>query len=104
MSERRLINMDGAKAVKNSGRGMIKGDAKLPPFLLDYKEYEKSISISSKMWEKHATDAWEQSHQEPCLALVFGDKTRLAVIDWHMFRYMRECMLYVQEHDITLPE
>lgn len=90
MSERRLIAQDGAKAVKNSGRGLVKGDAKLAPFLLDYKEYEKSISVSTAMWQKLSSDAWEQGHQEPCLALVFGDGTRLAVIDWNLFMEMRE--------------
>ena len=36
-TEQEEIKRDKAKAVKNSGRGIRKGDASLNKFLLDYK-------------------------------------------------------------------
>ena len=97
MSERRLINKDGAKAVKNSGRGIHKGDAQLPPFLVDYKEYAKGIRVDTKMWKKISEDAWEEGHLEGCLGLNLqednGNVYRLAVIDWHTFLEMRQAWI-----------
>jgi hypothetical protein len=47
LSERGEAKRDGAKQQKNSGRGKIqKGDATWNGFVVDYKEYSKSISIS----------------------------------------------------------
>ena len=47
MSERSEVKRDGAKAQKNSGRGDYqKGDAKWKKFVVDYKEYAKSIFTS----------------------------------------------------------
>ena len=47
MSERGEAKRDGAKLQKNSGRGQYqKGDATWRSFVVDYKEYEKSISIT----------------------------------------------------------
>ena len=46
MSERGEVKRDGAKAQKNSGRGEYqKGDSIWHDFVVDYKEYSKSISI-----------------------------------------------------------
>ena len=53
MSERGEAKRDGAKQQKNSGRGNYqKGDAQWRNFVVDYKEYEKSISISQSIWAK----------------------------------------------------
>lgn len=93
MSEEKLAKKDGATLVKNSGRGWLKGDAVLHPFLVDYKEYTSSFSISKKNWKKHASDAWEQNEREPLIALVLDGDTRVAVIDWEMFMIMREAYL-----------
>lgn len=98
MSEKRLAKKDGAKLVKNSGRGWQKGDAILSPplndgcieFLLDYKEYTSSFSISKKNWEKHKMDAWNQKQREACISLVLDGETRLAIIDWQTFMYLLE--------------
>lgn len=92
MSEKRLAKKDGAKLVKNSGRGWQKGDAILsggpgnwPEFLVDYKEYTSSFSISKKNWEKHKMDAWNQKQRDACVSVALDGDTRLAIIDWDMF-------------------
>lgn len=86
MSEKSEVKRDGARATKNSGRGSIqKGDAILDIFTVDYKEYEKSISISQSIWAKICSDAIRNNHSEPLLKLILGkgsNKTRLAVVSW----------------------
>ena len=87
MSERGEIKRDGAKGQKNSGRGDYqKGDAIWHDFVVDYKEYSKSISISKEIWAKICTDTFKVSRDKyPVLKLILGEqgqKTRLAVIEW----------------------
>jgi hypothetical protein len=87
MSEASEVKRDGAKAQKNSGRGKLqKGDALWNGFVVDYKEYSKSISISRDVWAKICTDTWKQGPGwKPVLKLILGstnNKTRLAVIEW----------------------
>jgi hypothetical protein len=96
MSERSEIKRDGAKGQKNSGRGDYqKGDAIWHNFVVDYKEYSKSISISKGMWSKICTDTFKVSRDKsPVLKLVLGSdgsKTRLAVIEWAMLEQLIEC-------------
>ena len=96
MSERSEIKRDGAKGQKNSGRGDYqKGDAVWHNFVVDYKEYSKSISISKGMWSKICTDTFKVSRDKsPVLKLVLGSdgsKTRLAVIEWSMLEQLIEC-------------
>ena len=57
MDEAREIKMDGARPVKNSGRGLRKGDAVLYDLLIDYKDYTESFTINRKKWLKHAKDS-----------------------------------------------
>jgi hypothetical protein len=95
MSERGEVKRDGAKAQKNSGRGAYqKGDAIWHDFVVDYKEYEKSISISQQIWSKICTDTFRVSRDKyPVLKLILGgqgSKTRLAVIEWALFEQMVE--------------
>lgn len=95
MSERSEIKRDGATAQKNSGRGAYqKGDAQWNQFVVDYKEYEKSISISPSMWAKICTDTFKVDRNKfPVLKLILGkdnSKTRLAVIEWSLFEEMEE--------------
>jgi len=54
MSEADEIKRDGATPVKNSGRskGIAKGDAILEPFLIDYKEYNKTFGVSKDFWAR----------------------------------------------------
>lgn len=96
MSERGEIKRDGAKGQKNSGRGDYqKGDALWNNFVVDYKEYEKSISISKTMWAKICTDTFKVSRDRyPVLKLILGgtgQKTRLAVIEWALLEQLIEC-------------
>jgi hypothetical protein len=97
MSERGEVKRDGAKAQKNSGRGEYqKGDAQWHDFVVDYKEYEKSISVSQAIWAKICTDTFKVNRDKyPVLKLILGAsdkrKTRLAVIEWELFEQMVEC-------------
>jgi len=96
MSERGEAKRDGAKLQKNSGRGKYqKGDATWRSFLVDYKEYEKSISITKEIWAKVCTDTFKVSREKfPVLKLILGkdnNKTRLAVIEWALLEELVEC-------------
>lgn len=63
----------GATPVKNSGRGIWKGDGTLGPFLVDIKEYAKSFSVSRNVWSKLSTDSIQNGKRQPMLVLVLGD-------------------------------
>lgn len=95
MSERSEAKRDGAKLQKNSGRGKIqKGDATWKNFVVDYKEYESSISITPSIWAKICTDTFKVSRDKyPVLKLILGgkNKTRLAVIEWSLLEDLIEC-------------
>lgn len=94
MSERGEIKRDGAKGQKNSGRGKYqKGDAQWNDFVVDYKEYEKSISITQDIWAKICTDTFKVDRNKfPVLKLILGreSKTRLAVIEWSLLEELVE--------------
>ncbi len=94
MSERSEIKRIGAKAQKNSGRGQIqKGDATMPGYLVDIKEYSKSFSINQDVWAKIVTDTLRvDPERNPVLMVVLGEskKTRLAIIEWSHFEELRE--------------
>lgn len=100
MSERGEAKRDGAKQQKNSGRGNYqKGDAIWRDFVVDYKEYEKSISITREIWAKICTDTFKVSREKyPVLKLILGreSKTRLAVIEWALLEQLVECW---EEHN-----
>lgn len=94
MSEKAEIKRDGSRATKNSGRGQIqKGDALLDIFTVDYKEYEKSFSISQNVWAKICMDAIRNNHSVPVLKVILGKgnkKTRLGVVSWDIIEdYIR---------------
>jgi hypothetical protein len=95
MSEQGEIKRDGARAVPNSGRGTIKkGDAILGDMTIDYKEYEKSYSVSRSSWAKICTDAAKNGlDQIPVLKIILGNynKVRLAVVEWSYLEYLKEC-------------
>lgn len=96
MTEIKQIRRDGAVAQKNSGRGWVhKGDARLGPFLIDYKEYDESFGVSRKVWAKLQSDAFRTEQSQPAFRLVLGsknnpDKLRLWVISDEMFFEMLE--------------
>ena len=96
LSEKKEVARIGARAQRNSGRGILeKGDAVHEPFLIDIKEYAESFSVSRKVWAKISTDAFAAQQRVPALALVLGDKTklRLWVVSDEMFEEMREAWL-----------
>lgn len=94
MSEESEVKRDKAKAQKNSGRGQYqKGDAILDIFTVDYKEYEKSFSLSRSVWAKVCTDAMRNGLTEPALKVILGSgnqKLRLWVVAEHIMEdYIR---------------
>lgn len=61
----------GGRAVKNSGRGMNKGDAIISGLLVDTKFTDsKSYSLNVEAFNKHAKDAF-RSGLIPCVIPVF---------------------------------
>ena len=81
MSERGEIKRLGAKAVKNSGRGFLKGDAVWKRFTVDVKEFTNSFSLSRTVWAKICTDSLKHRGTDPMLLVVLDGQTRLAVIE-----------------------
>lgn len=80
--------MDGARPVKNSGRGIRKGDAELFNYLVDYKDYTNSFSISYNAWRKHAKDSWNSGHMIPLIAVTLNPKdkkkpsVKVGIVPW----------------------
>lgn len=94
MSEASEVKRDKARAQKNSGRGHYqKGDAILDIFTVDYKEYEKSFTISKDVWAKICSDAIRNNHSEPTIKVILGSgnsKTRLWIVAEHIMEdYIR---------------
>lgn len=92
MSEWGEAELDGAKLQPNSGRGTHKkGDAVMDDYVVDYKEYSRSFSISRKVWTKVTTDAMKVGiHFKPLIKLVLDGKIRLAIVDWDEFMELKE--------------
>lgn len=95
MSEKQELKRMGAKAHKNSGRGQYqKADGSLDRFIVDVKEYSKSISINEGIWSKIVTDCLKTDNtKNPLLMLVLGGaarKIRLAVIEWTVLEELLE--------------
>lgn len=89
MSEKSEIKRLGAIPVKNSGRGTNKGDAVLPPFLVDVKEYNQSFSVSRKNWAKISTDAIaRQDGSQPMFVLALGEEGKTPIRLWVMSEKM----------------
>jgi hypothetical protein len=86
MSEKGEIKRMGAKAHKNSGRGMVKGDASWNEFVVDIKEANKTFTLSQNVWAKIVTDTLKvDRNKSPLLQIVIGTenkKVRLAIIEW----------------------
>lgn len=92
MSEKGEAKRIGAKLQKNSGRGKIqKGDATWKNYLLDFKEFTKSFSITQNVWAKVVTDTLKVDRQKsPAICLILDGKTRLAIIEWSEFERLVE--------------
>ena len=87
MTERGEANRIDAKLQKNSGRGRIqKGDATWKNYVLDFKEFTKSFSITQDVWAKIVTDTLKVDRKKsPAICLILDGKTRLAIIEWSEF-------------------
>jgi hypothetical protein len=95
MSEKQELRRMGAKSHKNSGRGQYqKADGNIDRFVIDVKEYSKSISLNEDIWAKIVTDCLKTDNtKNPLLMLVMGSggrKTRLAVIEWEVLEELLE--------------
>lgn len=92
MSERGEAKRIDAKLQKNSGRGRIhKGDATWKNYVLDFKEFTKSFSITQNIWAKVVTDTLKVDRSKsPVIYLVLDGKTRLAIIEWSEFERLVE--------------
>jgi hypothetical protein len=92
MSERSEIKRLGAKGIKNSGRGMKKGDATWENFTVDFKEYPKGFTVNQDNWAKATTDAMKNKN-DPAIVVVLGEnniKTRLAIIELSLLEQLIE--------------
>jgi hypothetical protein len=96
-TEKEEAKRDGARTVKNSGRGFRKGDATMNKFLLDYKHNGKSFTLTQKFWKKFSKDAWNNNYKYPCISVVMGDdsETKVAIIDWEVFKDLIKGSEYV---------
>lgn len=86
MSERAESKRIGAKLGKNSGRGMIKGDARWKNFTIDFKECSKSFTLNKDVWAKAVTDAIRNGN-DPAIIVVLGDgnsKVRLMITEFEI--------------------
>ena len=94
MSERGEAKRINARLHKNSGRGKIqKGDAVWHDYILDFKEFSKSFSITRDIWAKVVTDTLKTDKtKSPAIMLILGEqhKTRLAIIEWSEFERLVE--------------
>lgn len=90
-SERVEVKRMGGKPQRNSGRGLHqKGDATIPGFVVDVKEFSKTFGLSRDVWGKISTDA-SKHHKEPALMVCLGsgaETTRLWVIGEAMFEQL----------------
>jgi len=92
MSERGESKRLGARPIKNSGRGMKKGDATWENFTVDFKEYPKGFTVNKDNWAKATTDAVRNGN-DPAIVVVLGEgssKTRLAIIELDLLEQILE--------------
>lgn len=79
---------DGATLVKNSGRGLRKGDARYGSFLVDYKFTEaKSYALNFKAFAKHELDSFKEGYQAVVVAIP-EEGPPIAMIDWNYLMQM----------------
>ena len=91
MTERGEASRINARLHKNSGRNYTKGDASWNQYVLDFKEFTNSFSITQNVWAKVVTDTLKVDRQKsPAICLVLDGKTRLAIIEWSEFERLVE--------------
>lgn len=92
MSEKQEAKRLGAKLGRNSGRGILKGDAFWKHFTVDFKEVKKSFTINKDVWAKAVTDALK-NRNDPVIIVVLGEGSatvRLAIIELDMLEQLEE--------------
>lgn len=86
--EQLMARKDKAELIKNSGRGMRKGDATFLNCKVDYKFTEaKSFSLNIDKFKNHEKDSYREGY-EGCFVVVFenyNDK-QVAIIDWDLLK------------------
>jgi len=92
VTERGEASRINAKLQKNSGRGRIqKGDATWKSYVLDFKEFSRSFSITQSVWAKVVTDTLKVDRKKsPAICLILDGKTRLAIVEWSEFERLVE--------------
>lgn len=91
MTERGEASRINARLHRNSGRNYTKGDASWNQYVLDFKEFTKSFSITQNVWAKVVTDTLKVDRQKsPAICLILDGKIRLAIIEWSEFERLVE--------------
>ena len=86
MSEKQIAQNIGARGIKNSGRGMFKGDmkwtGKFHKFIVDSKE-GKSFVLNEKTWAKICSDSMNHGPEwQPMILRVFPSGVMVACIEF----------------------
>lgn len=90
--ERQQAKKDGVELIKNSGRGLVKGDAKTDSLLIDYKFTDaKSYSLSLEGFAKHSKDASTTGRQAVIVAVFRSHRDRaIAMVDWDYLKELEQ--------------
>lgn len=94
-SELAELKRIGATPVKNSGRGIMKGDGILGPFLVDIKEGVKSVTFNESMWAKIGADSVQNGLRQPLIVMSIGEQRPARI--WAMSETMGMEMLEAWE-------
>ena len=92
---------DGADLVKNSGRGMRKGDARRGSFLIDYKFTEKkSYALNIEAVNAFSKQAYSEGYTPVIVAVFEEHKSRaIAMIDWDLLMEMHDRIKELEEYE-----
>ena len=90
MSEEDVLKKIGAQPIKNSGRGMRKGDGIWRHFIVDVKEH-KALTLNEKMWAKMCSDAFSHGPEyEPMILAKLPNGSLVAGISFAELRRLVE--------------
>ena len=91
-NEKEEARRDSAKPVKNSGRGLKKGDATMGEFIIDYKHNGKTFTLTRDAWVKLRKDAWNSNYKHPLISVVLGEDSdvKVGIIEWHLLKELIE--------------
>lgn len=85
MSEKEIAKHIKGKLVKNSGRGMRKGDILKGRYVIDVKEVNKSFTLNRDVWAKVCSDAATYGWEYVPILLVDFPSHRLVIMDFDDF-------------------